>query len=114
MFRAILTYLRSLLQRRRVAREMDDELRFHVEMEAQSNIERGIPQMEARRLALRDLGGLDQTREAIRDVRTTWIDSVLQDVRYAARSLQRRPSAAAAAVAMLSDATLLELAEAAR
>jgi predicted permease len=102
MFTAILTKLRSLLQRRRVAREMDDELRFHLEMEIQSNIERGFPPTEARRLAYRDLGGVAQTKEAIRDVRMTWVDSLWQDVRCACRSLRRRPGATVAAVAMLA------------
>ena len=101
MFERIATSIRSLLQRRRVAREMDDELGFHIEMETQSNVGRGVSLAEARRQALRDLGGRDQTKEAIRDVRMTWLDSLSQDVRYAARTLGRRPSSAATAVAML-------------
>jgi predicted permease len=80
---------------------MDDELAFHVEMEIQANTERGLSSTEARRRALRDLGGMDQTKETIRDVRMTWIDSVWQDVRYAGRGLHRRPGAAATAAAML-------------
>lgn len=101
MFTAILTHIRSLLQRRRVTREMDDEVAFHLEMETQANIAHGLSPTDARTRALRDLGGVDQTKEAIRDVRMTWIDSVWQDVRYAGRSLQRRPGPAVAAVAML-------------
>ena len=102
MFDAILTRLRSLRQRRAVAREMDDELRFHLEMETQSNIDSGMTASEARRRALRDLGGVDQTKEAIRDVRATWVDSVWQDIRYAWRGLRRQPGAGAAAVGMLA------------
>ena len=101
MLSAILTRLRGVLQRPRVARELDDELRFHVEMEIQSHVERGLSPIEARRLALRDLGGVDQAKEAIRDVRATWIDSVWQDVRYASRALRRQPSAGIAAIGML-------------
>jgi putative ABC transport system permease protein len=101
MFTRIATSIRGLLQRRRVAREMDDELAFHVEMETEANIERGLSPTEARRRALGDLGGTDQTKEAIRDVRMTWLDSLWQDVRYAARSLGRRPSATATAAVML-------------
>lgn len=101
MFGRIATTIRGLLQRRRVAREMDDELAFHIEMETQSNIGRGVSPAEARRQALRDLGGRDQTKEAIRDVRMTWLDSLSPDARYAVRTLGRRPSAAATAVAML-------------
>jgi hypothetical protein len=45
----LLTRLRALLQRRRVARELDDELAFHVEMETQANIARGMAPADARR-----------------------------------------------------------------
>lgn len=102
MFAAMLTRVRSLLQRRRVAREMDDELRFHVEMEIQSHVDRGVPPVEARRLALRDFGGVVQTKEAIREVRATWFDSMWLDLRSAFRSSSRRPGGALAAVAMLA------------
>jgi predicted permease len=101
MMSSILTRLRGLWQRRRVAREMDDELRFHLEMEIQAHRDRGVPALEARRLALRDLGGLDQTREAIRDVRASWMDSAWQDLRYAGRSLRRQPGVGVAALGML-------------
>lgn len=101
MLSRIATTIRGLLQRRRVARELDDELAFHVEMETQANVGRGLTPADARRLALRDLGGVTQTKESIRDVRMTVLDSVWQDVRYAARSVRLRPGAAATAVAML-------------
>lgn len=97
----IATRIRGLLQRRRVAREMADELAFHVEMETRANVARGLSAPEARRRALYDMGGIEQTKEAIRDVRLTWLDSVWQDVRHAARTLRRRPGAAVTAAAML-------------
>jgi hypothetical protein len=50
---------------------------------------RGVSPEEARRLALRDLGGLTQTIESTRAVRATWLDTVWRDVRYAARVLRR-------------------------
>ena len=46
---------------------------------------------EARRLALRDLGGLTQTVESTRDVRATWLDTFWRDLRYGARLLRRSP-----------------------
>lgn len=101
MFERIATTVRGLLQRRRVVREMDDELAFHVDMEIRANVERGLSPTEARRRALRDLGGIDQTKEEIRDVRMIRLDSLWQDVRYAARSLARHPGATATAAAML-------------
>ena len=102
MFASLLTLIRSLRQRTRVAREMDDELRFHIEMETDSHIAQGVPPIEARRLALRDLGGVDQTKEAIREVRANRADSILQDARYAIRGLRSRPAAGVSAVAMLA------------
>ena len=101
MFAALMTRLRGLRQRRRVAREIDDELRFHVEMETHANVARGLSQAEARRRSLADLGGVDQTKEAVRDVRAIWLDSVWQDARFALRSLWRRPGPGLAAIAML-------------
>src|SRR4051812_25630279 len=101
MASSMLTRVRGLLQRRRVAREMDDELRFHVEMENRAHIKGGLPAVEARRLALRDLGGVDQTKEAIRDVRASWVDSMWQDLRYAFRSVRRQPAVSVAAIGML-------------
>ncbi|MGH9309028.1 MAG: ABC transporter permease [Vicinamibacterales bacterium] len=102
MFAAIRTRVRSLLQRRRVSREMDDELRFHLEMETAANVGLGMAPHEARRAALRDLGGIDQTKEAIRDVRATWIESVWLDIRQAVRALRARPAAVATAAVMLA------------
>ncbi len=96
------TLLRGWLQRRRVARELHDELMFHVEMETNAHIARGVAPVEARRRALRDLGGIDQTKEAVRDIRASWIDALAQDVRYAVRSLMRRPSEGAAVIGMLA------------
>ena len=101
MFTRIATSVRGVLQRRRVVREMDDELAFHVDMETRANIERGLSPMEARRRALADLGGIEQTKEAIRDIRMIWLDSLAQDVRCAPRVLARRPGATVAAAAML-------------
>jgi putative ABC transport system permease protein len=98
----IVTNIRKLVQRRRVGHEMDDELAFHIEMETQANVGRGLSPMEARRRALRDFGGVDQTKEAIRDIRMTWIDSMRQDVRYAVRTLRRAPAFTMTAIITLA------------
>jgi predicted permease len=79
---------RALLQRRRIARELDDELAFHVEMETQANIARGMSPEDARLTALRAFGGVIQTKERVRDVRALCVESLWQDVRQGARLLR--------------------------
>ncbi len=81
--------LESRVRRRNVDAEMDDELRFHLEMQIERNMAAGMSPEEARRVALRDFGGAEQMKEACRDTRHTWLDSVWQDVRYAVRSFGR-------------------------
>ena len=96
-----LAYLRGLMRRRAVAAEVDDELRFHVEQEVEANIARGMSPSEARRAALRDLGGLTQTREAVGDVRTIWLDLAWRDIRHAVRALAGAPAFSAVALLIL-------------
>src|SRR5262245_42142842 len=58
--------LRMGLRRRNVEREMDAEMRFHLEMETEENIRRGMSEEEARRVALRSFGGVERTKEEYR------------------------------------------------
>jgi len=92
------TRLRSLSTRGRDERELEEELAYHVEMETDANIQRGVPPGEARRLALISLGGTDQTRLQVRDVRRTFVDTTLQDVGYALRRMRREPGIALATI----------------
>jgi putative ABC transport system permease protein len=89
MIARLLASLRGLLRRRQIEAEIAEELRDHLAREIEVHRSRGVLPEEARRLALRDLGGLTQTMEATRDVRATWLDSVWRDVSYAARVLRR-------------------------
>jgi predicted permease len=99
---AIATRMRGLMQRRRVRLEMDAELRFHLDMETAANVERGLEPDEARRVALRDLGGIAQTKEEVRDVRRLPIEWVWHDARLALRSVRRNPAFSAFAIATLA------------
>jgi hypothetical protein len=81
MIARLLASLRGLLRRRRIEGEIVEELRDHLEREIEARQSQGFPPEEARRLALRDLGGLDQTLESTRAVRSTWLDSVWQHPR---------------------------------
>ena len=104
MLTEILTRVRGVLQRRCVAREreVDDELQFHLQMETESNVRRGMSPIEARRMALLDLGGVVRTQEAIRDVRVLSVESIWQDTRYAFRGMRKKPAFASLAVVTLA------------
>jgi len=102
MLGRLIAYTRGIARRRAIEREVEDELRFHLQQEIDAHIARGIPAVEASRMALRDLGGLTQTREAVRDVRAIWLDDARQDLRYAFRTLRRTPGFAAVAILTLT------------
>ena len=60
-----------------------------MEMETAANVTRGMTARDAQRAALQALGGQEQTKEAVRDVRGVWLDSVLRDVAHARRWFRR-------------------------
>jgi putative ABC transport system permease protein len=92
-----------LLRRRASEREIGEELRLHVEMEAEKHERAGVPRREARRRALVALGGADRWREEVRGARgTAWIEDTVRDVRLATRGLIRSPGFAAAAIGAIA------------
>ena len=95
--------LRALFRRKRLELEIDEELRDHLERKIEENIARDMSQQEARRQALLDLGGIEQTKEACRDHRSwAFVDTLLQDLRFAARSLVIRPGFAITTILTLA------------
>ena len=84
--------LRSLASRNRVEQDLDKELRFHLERQLEENLAAGMPPAEARRAALRRLGGVAQIQEECRDMRRTGnIETLGRDLRYALRMLRKTP-----------------------
>jgi predicted permease len=83
--------------------ELDDEVRFHLEMLAQEFRRRGLDESEARRAARQSFGGVTQMKDAYREQRgLPLIETTLQDIRYGARALGRSPGFAAAALLTLA------------
>jgi predicted permease len=75
---------RSIFRRKALEQELDEELRFHLECKIEEQVSRGIDRPEAYYRALRSLGGLQQRKEEIRDMRRVrWFEDFAADLRYA-------------------------------
>jgi predicted permease len=84
-------------------RDISDELSSHLEAHIADNIRSGMTPDEARRNALLTLGGLTQAAETCRDHRTLpFVETTMQDIRYALRLLVKSPGYALAAIAALA------------
>jgi len=95
--------LRSLLARHSIERELDEELRFHLDQLVEEELAAGVPSGEARRSALRKMGGISQFPEECRDMRRlNLFDDFMKDLRYGGRSLRRSPGFAALAVLIMA------------
>src|SRR5262245_1921092 len=91
-----------LLRKTQLEDQLNKELLFHLEQHANDLVALGYSPQEARRRARIELGGLEQVKEECRDSRgTRWLEDLLQDFRYAVRSLKRKPGFAIVALLTL-------------
>jgi predicted permease len=80
--------LRALLRHRRAEDDMREELQYHLERQSEKYVQAGLPPEEARRKARIALGGEEQIGQQCREARgTRFVEDLVQDLRYSARSL---------------------------
>ncbi|HMJ07057.1 MAG TPA: ABC transporter permease [Chthoniobacterales bacterium] len=95
--------LRSLFRRRIVEAELDEELRDHLERRTEEEIRSGLGAEEARRVALLELGGIEQRKEECREARgLRWLEEFAQDIRYGFRLLRKHPGFSTVVVLVLA------------
>jgi putative ABC transport system permease protein len=99
----LLFRLRSLMRRSAAENELDNELRFHLERQTDKYVKLGMSEAEALRRARLEFGGLDQVKDECREARgVSFIESLVQDLHYAARTLLHSPAFTACAVLTLA------------
>ena len=92
MFLTILRRVRSLVQRRSVKREIDEELRLHLEMQVAENIAAGMSLEQAARAARKSFGNTQTLREECREAKGANLgETTLQDIRFGLRILLNNP-----------------------
>ena len=88
----LLFRLRPFVSRSQVHRDIDEELHFHIEMETEKNVQRGMSPAEARRVAVVEFGGIERFREEVRDVDgVSVLERIGSDLKYGLRVLRKNP-----------------------
>ena len=100
------TKVRGLSRREDIERDLQEELDTHLAMEVDANVDRGMDQASARAAARRQFGNRTLIQEATREAwMFNWIETLIQDLRYALRTLRRRPGLGVTAMLVIALGT---------
>ena len=101
--RAFFSRFFGLFQKQRRDRELEQEFESHLQMHIDDNVRAGMSPQEARRQALLEFGSIEAAKESVRGrSRMLWVETTLQDVRYALRGLRLAPGFASTAILSLA------------
>jgi len=99
----IRSWIAAMLRRTRMEREMDEEMRFHLDARAADLVRSGVPKHQASRQARLEFGGIETAKDQCRDsVGVSFLETLMQDLRHGVRAMLRAPIFTATAVIVLA------------
>jgi len=101
--RTVISRVAAFFRSSELDKDLDDELLAHIDLAVQENLKRGMTAQQARTAALRDFGGVTQTRESYRTQRgLPFLETLSRDLRYAFRQLSKSPGFALTSILTLA------------
>jgi len=92
MFPRLRSFWQTIWNRSRFERDLDDEMRFHLEARMEDLVRSGFPRKEARRRAQIEFGSTEAYQDCVRETRrVNWFEDLAQDLRYGLRGLRKGP-----------------------